>query len=73
MKTARLTKLSPTSYECIFDRFHFKVNRNLFDNSCHAYCEQTRYGFNRRGIHEIRKHIVDIKVILKQNHSVFHL
>ncbi len=66
MRTAGLIKMSETHYECTFDVFHFKVTRNLFDNSCHAYCENTGYGFNRKRISEIRKHIVDLRAVLKQ-------
>ena len=66
MRTAGLVKLSPSEYECSFNAFHFKVTRNLIDNSCHAYCENTGYGFKRKRISEIRKHIVDLKQTINE-------
>jgi hypothetical protein len=66
MRTAGLIKISETHYECTFDVFHFKITRNLRDNSCHAYCDKTGYGFNRKRISEIRKHIVDLRAVLNQ-------
>ena len=67
MRTAGLIKISENHYECMFGAFHFKVTRNLFDKSCHAYCENTGYGFKRKRISEIRKHIVDLRAVLKQS------
>lgn len=66
MTTAGLIKISEIYYECMFGAFHFKVTRNLFDKSCHAYCENTGYGFKRKRISEIRKHIVDLKQTINE-------
>jgi len=66
MRTAGLIKISATHYECTFDVFHFKITRNLRDNSCHAYCDKTGYGFKRKRISEIRKHIVDLKQTINE-------
>lgn len=62
----KVCKTAPNTWESIFHKFHFIVERNPKTNECHAYCDNTGYGFRRRSISEVRHHLNDLKTVIKQ-------
>lgn len=63
----KVCKIAPNTFESIFNGFHFIVERNKITNECHAYCQNTGYGFRRRSINMIRQHLNDLKAVIKEN------
>ena len=66
---SNVSKTAPNKWESIFSGFHFVVTKNPYNHRCHAYCERTGYGFERRNITLIRQHLNDLKTVIKQSNE----